>query len=159
MSNAFGYPCSFFPHLKAVHYILQSHTFWEPESKQKKSCAVIYISLVRLQGLNEMSLAVRWIKSPASKAICHMLSESHSLSFNMQDIIRVDFIQKLWQSQYQMEKKWSNKLLQLHQVGNGASAQGNRRQINFIFLIKTVEYFYAAAFIRQISTNCVINIK
>lgn len=53
-----------------------------------------------------------------------MISESHSLSFNMQDFIRVDFIQELWQSQYQMEKKWSNKLLQLNQAGNGASAQG-----------------------------------
>lgn len=34
-----------------------------------------------------------------------MIPESHSLCFNMQDFIRVDFIQKLWWSQYQMEKK------------------------------------------------------
>lgn len=40
-------------------------------------------------------------------------------------------------------------------VGNGASAQGNWRQINFSFLIKTVEYFYVVVFRKQMLVNCV----
>jgi len=39
-------------------------------------------------------------------------------------------------------------------VDNVASAQGNWRQINFSFLIKTVEYFYVVVFRKQMSKLC-----
>lgn len=81
----------------------------------------------------------------------------------MQGFIRADFIQKLWLSQYQMEKKKTKpqkpKTKQQASAvelgfGNGASAQGNWRQINFSFLIKTLEYFYVVVFRKQMSKFC-----
>lgn len=77
----------------------------------------------------------------------------------MQDFIRVDFIQKLWQSQYQIEKKWSNKLLQLNWELAMEQVPKVTGGINFSFLIKRVEYFYVVVFRKQMSVNCVINIK